>query len=74
MMMTPRPEIPDMRRPAPSEPVDLFRWRDVRDIELQRLAVLERMKKLKPNAWRRIVLQAELKQLTIEALKLETRR
>lgn len=61
-----------MRRPATSETVDLFRWRDVRDIEDRRTALSDRIEKLKPNAWRRIELQAELRHLTTEALKLET--
>jgi len=63
-----------MRRPATPEPVDLFRWRDVRDIEARRQELARRIKTLKPNAWRRIELQAQLAQLTVEALKLETRR
>lgn len=63
-----------MARPAPSEPVDLFRWRDVRDIEARRQELARRIKTLKPNAWRRIELQAQLAQLTVEALKLETRK
>lgn len=62
-----------MRRPAALEPVDLFRWRDVRDIETRRRELARRIQTLKPNAWRRIELQAELKQLTAEALKLEMR-
>ena len=62
-----------MRRPAAPEPVDLFRWRDVRDIETRRRELARRIQTLKPNAWRRIELQAELKQLTTEALKLEIR-
>tara|TARA_R110002020_G_scaffold34066_35_gene103984 strand:- start:14448 stop:14639 length:192 start_codon:yes stop_codon:yes gene_type:complete len=62
-----------MRRPATPEPVDLFRWRAVSDIETRRQELARRIKKLKPHAWRRIELQAELKQLTTEALKLELR-
>lgn len=63
-----------MRRPAPSEPVDLFAWREVRDIEVRRKELARRIGKLKPNAWRRIELQAELARLTVEQLKLETKR
>lgn len=63
-----------MRRPAVSEPGDLFGWREVRDIEARRRELARRIKKLKPNAWRRIELQAELARLTVEALKLETSR
>jgi hypothetical protein len=63
-----------MRRPAAPEPVDLFRWRAARDIEARRQELARRIKTFKPNAWRRIELQAELKQLTTEALKLETRK
>lgn len=63
-----------MHRPATSEPVDLFRWRDGRDIEARRQELARRIKTLKPNAWRRIELQAELARLTVEALKLEMRK
>lgn len=63
-----------MRRPATPEPVDLFRWRAARDIEDRRQILARRIKALKPNAWRRIELQAELRLLTTEALKLETRK
>lgn len=63
-----------MRRPAAPEPVDLFRWRAVHDIEVRRTALSQRIDKLKPNAWKRIELQAELRKLTVEALKLETRK
>lgn len=63
-----------MRRPAAPEPVDLFRWRATHDIEARRRELARRIEKLKPNAWRRIELQAELRQLTTEALKLETRK
>ena len=62
-----------MRRPAASEPVDLFRWRATQDIEARRQELSRRIEKLKPHAWRRIELQAELKLLTTQALKLETR-
>jgi hypothetical protein len=62
-----------MRRRATPEPVDLFRWRVAADIEARRQELSRRINKLKPNAWRRIELQAELRQLTSEALKLETR-
>jgi hypothetical protein len=51
-----------------------FRWRATHDIEARRRELARRIEKLKPNAWRRIELQAELRQLTTEALKLETRR
>lgn len=63
-----------MPRPAVSEPVDLFRWRDARDIEARRQELTRRIAKLKPNAWRRIELQAQLAQLTVQALELETRK
>ena len=63
-----------MSRPAASEPVDLFRWRDARDIEARRDELARRIEKLKPNAWRRIELQARLVQLTVQALELETRK
>lgn len=63
-----------MHRPATPETIDLFRWRDARDIEARRRELARRIEKLKPNAWRRIELQAELRQLTTEALKLETRK
>lgn len=59
---------------ATSEPVDLFRWRATSDIEKRRRELTRRIKALKPNAWRRIELQAELKKLTAEALELETRK
>jgi hypothetical protein len=62
-----------MPRPATPEPVDLFRWRAARDIEDRRRELAQRIVKLKPHAWRRIELQAELRQLTTKALKLETR-
>jgi hypothetical protein len=62
-----------MPKPAPTEIIDLFRWRATSDIEARRRELARRIKALKPNAWRRIELQAELRQLTTEALKLETR-
>ncbi len=46
----------------------------MRDIEIRRVALSKRIEKLKPNAWKRIELQAELRLLTTEALKLETRK
>ncbi|WP_422371322.1 hypothetical protein [Hoeflea sp.] len=61
-----------MPRPAIFEPVDLFRWRDARDIEDQRRELARRIEKLKPNSWRRIELQAQLARLTVQALELET--
>ncbi len=63
-----------MRKTAPTEVIDLFRWRAASDIEARRRELARRIKALKPNAWRRIELQAELRQLTTEALKLETRK
>lgn len=62
-----------MPKPAPTEIIDLFRWRAASDIEARRRELARRIETLKPNAWRRIELQAELRQLTTEALKLETR-
>jgi len=62
-----------MRRPAPTEIIDLFKWRAASDIEARRRELARRIQTLKPNAWRRIELQAELKQLTTEALKMEMR-
>ena len=63
-----------MPKPAPTEIIDLFRWSAASDIEARRRELSRRIKALKPNAWRRIELQAELRQLTTEALKLETRK
>ena len=62
-----------MHKPAPTEIFDLFRWRAASDIQARRRELARRIQTLKPNAWRRIELQAELRQLTTEALKLETR-
>ena len=62
-----------MRKRAPVEVTDLFAWRAASDIEKRRRELSRRIEKLKPHAWRRIELQAELKLLTTEALKLETR-
>ena len=63
-----------MPKLAPTETVDLFRWRAAADIEDRRRVLVLRINTLKPNAWRRIELQAELRRLTTEALKLETRK
>lgn len=63
-----------MTKPVPTEIIDLFRWRAASDIEARRRELSRRIKALKPNAWRRIELLAELRQLTTEALKLETRK
>lgn len=60
-----------MPKLARTEIIDLFRWRTASDIEARRRELARRIKALKPNAWRRIELQAELRQLTTEALKLE---
>jgi len=60
-------------KPAPAEIIDLFRWRAACDIEVRRRELARRIQALKPNAWRRIELQAELRRLTIKALELETR-
>lgn len=46
----------------------------MRDIKARRKELARRIEKLKPNAWRRIELQAELNQLTVQQLKLETKR
>lgn len=63
-----------MPKPAPTEIIDLFRWRAASDIEARRRELARRIQTLRPNAWRRLELQAELKQLTIQALKLEMRK
>ncbi|EDQ34278.1 hypothetical protein HPDFL43_14812 [Hoeflea phototrophica DFL-43] len=67
-----------MRKTAPKHAstgiIDLFRWRAASDIQARRRELARRIQTLKPNAWRRVELQAELRRLTTEALRLETRQ
>lgn len=53
---------------------DLFAWRERAEIERKRAELIARIQRHRPNSHRRVELVARLKQLTSQALELESRR
>jgi len=54
--------------------VDLFAWRELSEIEGKRTELIARIQKHRPNSHARVELIARLKQLTTEAIQMETRQ
>jgi hypothetical protein len=63
------------RPPAPPPPAPLFEWRarrEVERVEAERQALRARIARLKPRSYARVVAEARLRELTLQALSLES--
>ena len=48
---------------------DLFKWREINDLETRRREIAAQIKRAKPKSHRRIQLEERLNQITQEALR-----